>query len=83
MLRIGTILSESFHDAIRACFSCSVSFERYKDSCTILSFWFFLGMPQVFLDENGEFYLKRCGGTNVELSLSHCKAYAVAVAAVS
>ena len=41
------------------------------------------GMPRVFLDENGKFYLKRCGGTNVELSLSHCKTYAVAVAAVS
>lgn len=41
------------------------------------------GMPRVFLDENGKFYLKRCGGMNVELSLSHCKAYAVAVAAVS
>ena len=40
------------------------------------------GMPQVFLDKNGEFYLKQCGGTNVELSLSHCKAYAVATAAV-
>lgn len=40
------------------------------------------GMPQVFLDENGTFYLKQCDGTNVELSLSHCKAYAVAVAAV-
>lgn len=41
------------------------------------------GMPRVFLDENGEFYLKQCGGTNVELSLSHCKAYAVATAAVA
>ena len=40
------------------------------------------GMPQVFWDENGKFYLKQCGGTNIELSLSHCKAYAVAVAAV-
>ena len=40
------------------------------------------GMPQVFLDEIGAFYLKQCDGTNVELSLSHCKAYAVAVAAV-
>ena len=41
------------------------------------------GMPRVCLDGNGEFYLKQCGGTNVELSLSHCKTYAVAVAAVS
>ena len=41
------------------------------------------GMPRVFLDQNGEFYLKRCGGTNVELSLSHCKTYAVAVAAIT
>ena len=41
------------------------------------------GMPQVCLDENGAFYLKQCDGTKVEISLSHCRAYAVAVAAVS
>ena len=41
------------------------------------------GMPQVHLDENGTFYLKRCGGKSVELSLSHCKAYAVATAAIT
>lgn len=41
------------------------------------------GMPRVCLDENGTFYLKQCSSKSVELSLSHCKTYAVAVAAVS
>ena len=41
------------------------------------------GMPQVCLYDNGAFYLKQCDGTKVEISLSHCRAYAVAVAAVS
>ena len=41
------------------------------------------GMPHVRLDAIGTSCLHQCGATTVDLSLSHCKAYAVAMVVVS
>lgn len=41
------------------------------------------GMPYVRLDERGQALLKRCVATQVHISLSHCKTYALAMAVIS
>lgn len=41
------------------------------------------GMPQIRLDAKGNLLMKNLGAKEVQISLSHCKEYAIALAVIS